>query len=46
MIRSKTGLVIDAHFSGTKIKWILDQNPGLRERARRGEIQPVPWTVG
>jgi glycerol kinase len=38
MIRSKTGLVIDAYFSGTKIKWILDQNPGLRERARRGEI--------
>ena len=34
----KTGLVIDAYFSGTKIKWILDQNPGLRERARRGEI--------
>ena len=38
MIQQKTGLVIDAYFSGTKIQWILDQNPGLRERARRGEI--------
>jgi glycerol kinase len=37
-IRQKTGLVIDAYFSGTKIKWILDQNPGLRERAKKGEI--------
>ena len=37
-IRAKTGLVIDAYFSGTKVKWILDQQPGLRERAARGEI--------
>ena len=38
VIRKKTGLVIDAYFSGTKIKWILDQHPGLRERAQRGEV--------
>ena len=38
MIRSKTGLVIDPYFSGTKVKWILDNNPGLRQRAERGEI--------
>ena len=37
-IRSKTGLLIDAYFSGTKIKWILDNVPGLRERAERGEL--------
>jgi glycerol kinase len=36
--REKTGLVIDAYFSGTKVKYLLDQNPGLRERAKRGEI--------
>lgn len=36
--RQKTGLVIDAYFSGTKIKWILDNVPGVRERAERGEI--------
>ena len=37
-IRRSTGLLIDAYFSGTKIKWILDHVPGLRERAKRGEI--------
>ena len=37
-IREKTGLVIDAYFSGTKVKWMLDNLPGLRERAQRGEI--------
>jgi glycerol kinase len=37
-IRQKTGLVLDAYFSGTKVKWILDQVPGARERAARGEI--------
>ncbi|MGZ3679670.1 MAG: glycerol kinase GlpK [Ktedonobacterales bacterium] len=37
-IREKTGLVIDAYFSGTKVKWILDNIPGLRTRAERGEI--------
>ena len=36
--RSKTGLLLDAYFSGTKIKYLLDQTPGLRERAERGEI--------
>jgi glycerol kinase len=37
-IREKTGLVIDAYFSGTKIKHLLDTMPGLRQRAQRGEI--------
>ncbi|HEY9843944.1 MAG: glycerol kinase GlpK [Candidatus Sericytochromatia bacterium] len=39
MIRRKTGLVVDAYFSGTKIKWILDQHPELRERALAGELR-------
>ncbi len=38
MVREKTGLVIDAYFSGTKVKWLLDNVPGLRQRAARGEI--------
>lgn len=38
MIRHKTGLIIDAYFSGTKIKWILDHVDGARERAERGEL--------
>lgn len=38
LIRSKTGLLPDAYFSGTKIKWILDNVPGVRERAEKGEI--------
>ena len=37
-IRAVTGLIPDAYFSGTKIKWILDHVEGARERARRGEI--------
>jgi glycerol kinase len=37
-IREKTGLVIDAYFSGTKIKWILDNVKGAREKAERGEL--------
>lgn len=37
-IREKTGLVIDAYFSGTKVKWILDNVPGARDKARRGEL--------
>ena len=37
-IKERTGLVPDAYFSGSKIKWILDHVPGARERARRGEI--------
>jgi glycerol kinase len=36
--RSKTGLVLDPYFSGTKVKWLLDHTHGLRERAGRGEI--------
>lgn len=36
--REKTGLVIDAYFSGTKLKWILDNVEGVRERAERGEL--------
>ena len=38
LIRSKTGLLPDAYFSGTKIKWILDNVPGVRQRANNGEI--------
>ena len=37
-IRESTGLVVDAYFSGTKVKWILDNVPGARERARKGEL--------
>ena len=37
-VKSTTGLLIDAYFSGTKIKWILDHVEGARERAERGEI--------
>lgn len=36
--RRKTGLVIDAYFSGTKIKWILDNVPGARKRAENGDL--------
>ena len=36
--RKKTGLVIDAYFSGTKLKWILDHVEGVRERAEKGEL--------
>ncbi len=38
IIRQKTGLVIDAYFSGTKVRWILENVPGVRERAERGEL--------
>lgn len=38
MFQKKTGLVIDAYFSGTKVKWILDHVEGARERANRGEL--------
>ena len=37
-IRDKTGLVPDAYFSGTKIKWLLDNVPGAREKAEKGEL--------
>ena len=36
--RDKTGLVIDAYFSATKLRWILEEVPGARERAERGEL--------
>ena len=36
--RAKTGLVIDAYFSGTKLRWILENVPGVRDRAERGEL--------
>lgn len=38
LIREKTGLRIDPYFSATKIRWILDQDPGLQERAEAGEL--------
>ena len=37
-VRRKTGLVIDAYFSGTKVRWLLDHVPGARDRAERGEL--------
>jgi glycerol kinase len=36
--RRKTGLLVDAYFSGTKVKWILDHVPGAKEKARRGDL--------
>lgn len=38
LFRQKTGLLIDAYFSGTKVKWILDHVAGAREKAERGEL--------
>ena len=38
LIRQKTGLVIDAYFAGSKIRWLLDNVPGARARAERGEL--------
>lgn len=37
-IQEKTGLILDAYFSGTKVKWILDNVEGARERAKKGEL--------
>jgi glycerol kinase len=37
-IQQKTGLLIDAYFSGTKLKWLLDNVPNAREQAKRGEL--------
>ncbi len=37
-VKDRTGLVVDAYFSGTKIKWLLDHIPQLRDRAERGEV--------
>lgn len=39
LIHQKTGLIIDAYFSGTKIKWILDNVPGARQRAQQGTLR-------
>ncbi|MGM9567706.1 MAG: glycerol kinase GlpK [Clostridia bacterium] len=38
MIRNKTGLKIDAYFSASKIRWLLDHTPGAEEKAKRGEL--------
>ena len=38
LIQSRTGLLIDAYFSGTKLKWLLDNVPGARAQAERGEL--------
>jgi glycerol kinase len=38
MVREKTGLVVDAYFSGTKVRWLLDYVPGLKKRARAGKL--------
>lgn len=39
MIRNKTGLIIDAYFSATKIRWILENVPGAREKAEQGKLR-------
>jgi glycerol kinase len=46
MIQKKTGLVLDAYFSGTKLKWILDNIEGAREKAEQGSYVSGPWTLG
>lgn len=46
MIRKKTGLLIDAYFSATKIRWILDEVPGAQQRAERGSCSSAPLTAG
>jgi glycerol kinase len=38
LIQKRTGLVIDAYFSGSKVRWLLDHVPGARQRAERGEL--------
>lgn len=38
LFKSKTGLLIDAYFSGTKVKWILDNVPGAKEKAHKGDL--------
>ena len=39
MIRSKTGLIVDAYFSATKIRWILENVPGARQKAEEGKLR-------
>lgn len=38
LVRERTGLILDAYFSGTKLKWLLDNVPGARSRAEKGEL--------
>jgi glycerol kinase len=38
VVQKKTGLVLDAYFSGSKLRWMLDHVPGVRDRAERGEL--------
>ena len=38
LVQQKTGLVIDAYFSGSKLRWLLDNVPGARAKAERGEL--------
>ncbi|NBX11632.1 MAG: glycerol kinase GlpK, partial [Chitinophagaceae bacterium] len=38
LLQEKTGLILDAYFSATKIKWLLDHTPGAREKANKGEL--------
>ena len=38
LIQSKTGLVLDPYFSGTKVAWLLENRPGLRKQAQQGDI--------
>ena len=45
-IQAKTGLLVDAYFSGTKLQWILDHVPGARDAAERGELAFARWTAG
>ena len=46
LIREKTGLVVDAYFSASKVKWILDNVAGVREHAEAGSFCLAPSTVG
>lgn len=46
LFRDKTGLLIDAYFSGTKVKWILDNVEGAREKAERGSFSLERLTHG
>ena len=43
MVRNKTGLLIDAYFSATKLKWILDHVEGAREKAEAGNFSGIPF---
>jgi len=46
IVRERTGLLIDAYFSATKIAWLLDNVPGARERAEAGELAFGPSIAG